>query len=238
MWSKMNLSQRQLELFVSLFLLLISCVMSTINISDFNKITEIQSIVSQSRQVSPKYRFRVNKVDSCPSANNTWYEAGVRLNCSHDVHNRLQYLCIPNQEKTTLLEFCYDKIMGLYEKGKCLHLSTSGFVDQEDCSMFFEGCPKIPYFSSNIFKFLKCLDINRDLRCFVADPDCHFRNNHSLPKNCSVMSGSCNSTTIVPKPEPKADNWNIGKIMILLMSIIAIPPIMIWCMAKSIKNKS
>ncbi|XP_062611095.1 cyclic GMP-binding protein C-like, partial [Saccostrea cucullata] len=67
-------------------------------------------------QASTQYRFPVNEVDSCPTTNHTWYEAGARLNCSHDVYNRLQYLCIPNQEKTTLLEFCYDKIIGLYEK--------------------------------------------------------------------------------------------------------------------------
>ncbi|XP_062573904.1 uncharacterized protein LOC134235775 [Saccostrea cucullata] len=186
--------------------------------------TPLNTGKSEFRDVFVFKRFPVNEVDSCPTTNVTWYEAGARLNCSHDFFNRLQYLCIPNQEKTTLLEFCYDKIMGLYEKGHCLHLSTSGFVDQEDCDFFIEGCPKTPYYSSTIFQFLKCLEINRDLRCFSADLDCYTRTTYNQPNNCNDMSGNCNYTPLEPKPTAEDIRMiirDLFKLIVLLCVIIA-----------------
>ncbi|XP_062596411.1 uncharacterized protein LOC134257835 [Saccostrea cucullata] len=119
-----------------------------------------------------QYRFPVNEVNSCPTTNQSWYEAGVQLNCTYDKNNRFQYMCIPNQAKTALLEFCYDYFIRLHEKGHCLHLTDSGTVNEDSCKSFNDGCPYRPYLSNNIFLFQRCLNINKQLGCFIDDPQC------------------------------------------------------------------
>ncbi|XP_061190656.1 uncharacterized protein LOC133198627 isoform X2 [Saccostrea echinata] len=211
MCSRVFLNEKQMGFCVCLFVFLVTFVVSSTEVSRPNLTRQFNSKFNRLKRFSTKYRFPVNEMDSCPTTNFSWYRAGSRLNCSHDANKRLQYLCIPNQEKTALIEFCYDHIMGLFEKGYCLHLSTSGFVNQEDCSMFNKGCPGTHFFSSNIFQFPKCLEINRDLRCFMADQSCHAISNYSAskPNNlvCDDTSGNCIYTTLMPKPAPKDESY-------------------------------
>ncbi|XP_062600090.1 uncharacterized protein LOC134261696 [Saccostrea cucullata] len=112
-------------------------------------------------EVIPQYRFPVQEVDSCPKNQWEWYTAGARLNCSYDENNILQYLCIPNKNITTLIEFCYDRTMELIEKGNCLLLYPPGNLTQVSCTKFRVGCPEQDYLSSDIFIYLYCLKINK-----------------------------------------------------------------------------
>ncbi|XP_062575874.1 uncharacterized protein LOC134237741 [Saccostrea cucullata] len=102
-------------------------------------------------EVIPQYRFPVHEVDSCPKNRSEWNTAGARLNCSYDENNTLQYLCIPNEYITTLLEFCYDRTIEFGEKGNCLLLYPPGNPIQVSCTTFRVGCPDQDYLSSDIF---------------------------------------------------------------------------------------
>lgn len=57
------------------------------------------------------------KVDTCPDTLEKVEQASKRLKCGKDRFGKNQYMCLPNTEKTSLFEFCYDGIMGIKEKG-------------------------------------------------------------------------------------------------------------------------
>ena len=64
-------------------------------------------------------------VQSCP-LNLADVEDGMRrLGCRRDKYGNNQYMCLPNVEKTSLVEFCYDGIMGIQEKGTCIYTYRS-----------------------------------------------------------------------------------------------------------------
>lgn len=56
-------------------------------------------------------------VNTCPSTWNEVKKASKRLGCGNDMFGKDQYMCLPNTEKTSLIEFCYNGIMGIKEKG-------------------------------------------------------------------------------------------------------------------------
>lgn len=56
-------------------------------------------------------------VDACPKLSEI-ENASRRFGCGHDKYGTSQYMCTPNKEKTSLVEFCYDGVMGIEEKGK------------------------------------------------------------------------------------------------------------------------
>ena len=58
------------------------------------------------------------EVDVCPQNLTMVNEQSRKLNCSNDQYGNSQYLCLSNEKKTSLVEFCYDGIMGIQEKGK------------------------------------------------------------------------------------------------------------------------
>lgn len=56
-------------------------------------------------------------VDKCPGSKEEINEASIRLKCGNDEYGNNQYLCVPNAEKTSLVEFCYSGLMGWQKKG-------------------------------------------------------------------------------------------------------------------------
>ena len=60
------------------------------------------------------------RVDACPENSTTVTEASKRLGCGYDEFGNSQYLCLPNANLKSLVEFCYDGIMGLQENGMFL----------------------------------------------------------------------------------------------------------------------
>lgn len=55
----------------------------------------------------------------CPKNQTEVNQASKRLKCGYDKYGNNQYICLPNKDKTSLVEFCNDGVMGLTEKGKC-----------------------------------------------------------------------------------------------------------------------
>lgn len=54
----------------------------------------------------------------CPKDRNEVQLAAKRLQCNKDIFGNNQYMCIPNENKTSLVEFCNNGTMGLEDKGK------------------------------------------------------------------------------------------------------------------------
>lgn len=61
-----------------------------------------------------RYQFLVYSTEFCPRNGTEWFQRSSDLNCTL----RNGYMCMPNEELTTLLEFCYKKPNILIEKGK------------------------------------------------------------------------------------------------------------------------
>ena len=56
-------------------------------------------------------------VNRCPNTLHEVEKASKRLGCGKDLFGKNQYMCLPNTEKTTLIELCHEGIMGIKEKG-------------------------------------------------------------------------------------------------------------------------
>ncbi|XP_078322460.1 uncharacterized protein LOC144622056 isoform X2 [Crassostrea virginica] len=117
------------------------------------------------------YRYPVFPVTSCPANAGDWKQAAKQRNCNlTGVRNT--YLCLPNQEKTTILEFCYDEVRPMVQEDNCIELAGSGTINQYGCTMFTAGCPKNPYLSDFIYNHSSCLNINTQDGCYHEDPSC------------------------------------------------------------------
>lgn len=56
-------------------------------------------------------------VSKCPTTPDGVEEGKKRLGCGNDKYGNNQYMCLANTEKVSLVEFCYDGIMGIQSKG-------------------------------------------------------------------------------------------------------------------------
>ena len=63
---------------------------------------------------------RMARVDACPEKLTTITEASTRLGCGKDEYGNDQYICLPTVDLSSLVEFCYNGIMGYYKKGTCM----------------------------------------------------------------------------------------------------------------------
>ncbi|XP_062614696.1 uncharacterized protein LOC134276460 [Saccostrea cucullata] len=113
------------------------------------------------------YSFPVYATLSCPRNQSEWRNRSSDLNCTESNG----YMCIPNENITQLLEFCYRYPKIPVEKSICLILKKSTFlVDAYSCKQFRNGCPNKLYWSDEVFKYQSCLSIGN--RCFLAEPLC------------------------------------------------------------------
>lgn len=61
------------------------------------------------------YEFPVYTTESCPRDETEWNKRSDTINCTEDNG----YLCLPNENITGLLEFCYKYPFILIQEGKC-----------------------------------------------------------------------------------------------------------------------
>lgn len=121
--------------------------------------------------------------------------ASKKRGCGYDLFNRSQYICLPNKEKTSLVEICYNEQMGLREKGNCLE-ATIGKLIEINCQNFTYGCPRENFYDNEIYKYPACQNINRKQQCYVMDPSCpnqvsddKTNNNDAIIYTCGVLGG-------------------------------------------------
>lgn len=69
------------------------------------------------------------QVDVCPGNLTAITKASQKLGCGNDEYENNQYLCVPNVDKSSLVEFCYDGIIGYQEKGIFLKLTFSTLIN-------------------------------------------------------------------------------------------------------------
>ncbi|XP_062600548.1 uncharacterized protein LOC134262172 [Saccostrea cucullata] len=136
-------------------------------------------------------------VDSCPGNKTEYTTSATKLGCGVDENGRSQYVCVPNHERSTLVEFCYTSATGLFEKGNCLEVYKNRNLDQTSCLHFIHGCPSDHFFLSDLYKFPACQGLNIQERCFFADPAC--------PNTTDTTAGN-NQTTLLPE-DNSALNW-------------------------------
>ncbi|XP_052695771.1 uncharacterized protein LOC128174201 [Crassostrea angulata] len=113
------------------------------------------------------YEFPVYSTKSCPRNATEWNERSSAINCTEDNG----YLCLPNENITQLLEFCYVFPFILIQEDICLYLSKRySAVYSYDCNDFLYGCPNSSYVSYKLFKNPHCTSIGKG--CFLAEPSC------------------------------------------------------------------
>lgn len=95
-----------------------------------------------------KYRYPVYSVTSCPKDAANWETAARRRNCSFDdVKPINRYMCVPNQEKTEFLEFCYDQIRPMVQPGKYFLYFYERSISNPSSSKNNNRNFTIPYFN-------------------------------------------------------------------------------------------
>ncbi|XP_065924965.1 serine/threonine-protein phosphatase 6 regulatory ankyrin repeat subunit B isoform X3 [Magallana gigas] len=113
------------------------------------------------------YEFPVFSTESCPRNHAEWNERSSIINCTQSNG----YTCLPNENFTELLEFCYVYPRILITKGICLYLyKRYSRVNSYNCSHFRYGCPDSNYFTSEVYNYPTCISIKDG--CFLAEPSC------------------------------------------------------------------
>lgn len=115
-------------------------------------------------------------VNDCPRNLAEIAEASTRLGCLNDTYGNNQYICVPNVILTSLVEFCYDGIMGIHDKNHCVAASEKSLLGVS-CISFSSGCPQDYHWSWEFYKYPACQNINTQHHCYVQDPSCP----HNVP---------------------------------------------------------
>lgn len=110
-------------------------------------------------------------VTQCPTNATEKFLASTRLGCGSDIYGNDQYICAPNEAKTSLVELCYEGIMGIIDKGYCLVVDGIRYATKS-CRDFYTGCPTKHYWSSNFYNNSACQKIDTQRQCYVMDPFC------------------------------------------------------------------
>lgn len=68
-------------------------------------------------------------VNSCPKNKLDTIKASETLKCGKDKYNNNQYMCLPNKKKSSLMEFCFNGVIGAEEKGMLFWKSNHAYMD-------------------------------------------------------------------------------------------------------------
>lgn len=165
------------------------------------------------------YEFPVSTTKACPKNLTEWKERSNTLSCN----TSNAYMCMPNQNITYLLEFCYSRGQIRILKGLCAVLQHHSTVHVYRCVNFTSGCPSSDYRSKDVEKYYKCVSIGNG--CFLAEPSC-------VKKNVDKNSPTNN--------EDKKNNHvgqTVGIVLGLIIVIIIIIIIIIYCKIKKSEKK-
>lgn len=164
-----------------------------------------------------------HKVELCPKNTKEWQIASRRLNCTNDISNtKNRYHCLPANDLSTLVEFCYDETRLGVVKGSCmLYVQRINYLDDYNCSGFRYGCPDKMYFSDESYLFPRCSEIIPERLCFVAESSCKGNASGNLQTSHPAST----------EPSKRKDNalaWSISLAIALLLVVIVIVIICNW----------
>nr|XP_022304809.1 uncharacterized protein LOC111111912 isoform X1 [Crassostrea virginica] len=138
------------------------------------------------KKVEEGYKFAVYRTRACPRNKTEWEKRESAFNCSKESSS---YTCLPNENITELLEFCYPLQVLASHEDICLFLAKKNSdVDSYDCTHFDHGCPTGFYTGATMYKYQSCLSIGKG--CFLAEPSCERATQHREPENPHGTSGS------------------------------------------------
>lgn len=113
------------------------------------------------------YDFPVYSTKSCPRNQTEWNQRSSSINCTE----KNGYLCLPNENFTELLEFCYQYPFILIQEDVCLYLGKRlSALFSYSCIDFQFGCPNSSFRSFELYKNPYCTLIGDG--CFLAEPSC------------------------------------------------------------------
>ncbi|XP_022292000.2 uncharacterized protein LOC111103215 [Crassostrea virginica] len=159
------------------------------------------------------------RVSECPRDEKEWWIASKRLNCSDDAISPVnRYHCLPAENLTTLLEFCYNRTRPQVVNGLCMvFIEKKNIVNHYNCSKFNEGCPNKSYYSNEIYNFPACLEIDPTQRCYKAELSCQQSTRFLTDVLNTTMSTLVNDTSRTMKK-----NVRIFYLVIILSVIILV----------------
>lgn len=117
---------------------------------------------------------RMSFVDNCPPNPAEIEIASKKLKCVNDIYGNNQYICVPNFNKTSLVEFCFDGVMGIHKKNHCVETDGQSLIEF-NCLNFSSGCPQELHWSYEFYKHPACQNINTEHHCYASDPSCPHR---------------------------------------------------------------
>lgn len=83
------------------------------------------------KNINRNFFVGMGLVSECPGNKTEVYAASKRLNCGNDSYGNNLYICLPNEDKTSLVELCFDGIIGLNEKGMYLSYYIFKYKDSK-----------------------------------------------------------------------------------------------------------
>lgn len=119
----------------------------------------------------------MNVVNNCPTNLAEIAKASKRLDCKNDTYGNNQYLCVPDLDKTSLVEFCFDGIMGIHKENHCVAAAEKSLIEIS-CIKFVSGCPYKHHWTFEFYKYPACQNINTQHNCYVMEPSCP----HQVPE--------------------------------------------------------
>ncbi|XP_061186867.1 uncharacterized protein LOC133194994 [Saccostrea echinata] len=152
-----------------------------------------------------KYRFEVYPVNKCPMNRNEFSRASAKRKCL----NETRFLCAPNNNLSSLIEFCTDAKKSRFQEGNCVRLEGTGDLNHYNCEeRFLYGCPNVSYIDEEIYNYPACLMINQKDHCFSAENQC---------PNSTANPGSVNDKNLdIHKDETYGVAYFIGVVIALV----------------------
>ncbi|XP_062579573.1 uncharacterized protein LOC134241549 isoform X2 [Saccostrea cucullata] len=136
-------------------------------------------------------------VTACPKDGLTWLNNGIKLQCPNDTLGRNLYQCVPNDGRSSLVEFCLQGSIGRYGENTCPFALSSGHLDAINCSTFLKGCPKEPYLTNEVYKYPACLEINPQKRCYLANENCLNKTSQEDSESTTLIQPTDSSSYIL-----------------------------------------
>lgn len=158
------------------------------------------------------YEFPVYSTERCPRNQTEWNERSSAISCNETNG----YVCLPNENITELLEFCYIYPFIWIQEGLCLYLNKRySRVNSKACQHFRSGCPNSLHQSFKNFQYPSCLAIGN--RCFLAEPSCNSRTTYSQDTTEVIQT----ENNPINYEESKTTYYNnrIDSVLVLLSSL-------------------
>lgn len=139
----------------------------------------------------------VNVTELCPRNKAEWGRRSNVFNCS----NSNSYMCLPNEQLTALVEFCYNGPQTPINSGECLVLDEKGIgLESYNCTNFINDP--------------NCVSVGKG--CFLADLSC--RRDSSSP----TYTSSVTSIFTMSSEPTKGNDKNMNETALIAVTLLCV----------------